>query len=67
MGLKHIEAPPGIAVCGKRLIAEETLQFRHVLRLDMSVQRVIFSYVARHTGQVCSLTFRTLNDLIGIA
>ena len=41
-GLKHMEAPHGIAVCGKRLIAEETLQFRHMLRLDMSVQRVPF-------------------------
>ena len=42
MGLKHMEAPPGIAVCGKRLIVEETLQFRHMLCLDMSVQQVPF-------------------------
>ena len=38
--LQHMEAPPGIVVCWKCLIAEETLQFRDMLRLDMSVQGV---------------------------
>ena len=67
MGLKHMEAPPGIVVCGKRLIAEEHFSFGTCFALVCLFNEFLFSYVARHTGQVCSLTFRTLNDLVGIA
>ena len=42
MCLQHMEAPPGITVCWKRLIAEETLQFWDMFRLNMSVQLVPF-------------------------